>query len=1024
LYIVGWICYALQSNKEPSITQSNHIVLYHEYLPFYPEKWSLCIKAFKKHFQNLFFELNTMEYWYTIILENLSSKHMNLELQNLVLCRTPVFSLEDNLTDKWSELKTIIGDSSPDFYKIIESVDANELVKLQEKFHFSVWKYFNRARYRATPFGRFAAFSLLPTFENGDMQVLLNQNMFLHNYVGWKEKDAHYLDDTALLQSSEWFQINSTVYRLGKDYRYVRIKNGIFEIASVVDFPELNTVIKLCREKIAKELVYRKMIAKFQLQRRAIDSLLLQMLSLQLLLTEKSPNITGEDYFKRTNLGIINPGDTYVIAERKIISGGLDSRKFKDVPELIDFLAKCLPNNTHSALNDFRLAFLKKFGQRAVPLTVAMDLETGIGYDNLGEQQTDYPYVDMSNEAQKETKTDLHITYTKLHCFLLNKLMNGSVIQLEEFEDRQTAPLPLPNTLSILLHFWKGQPVIQSAGGCTANALLGRFTIANNELEEFGRRIACLEEQANPDVLFFDIAYVAEKDVDNINRRKQLYRYELPILSWSCDPAPLHLDDILVVVRGLEIILWSKKHKKRMIPRMPSAYNYTRSDLAVFRFLCDLQHQHVKSDLNFKMQYFFPDLSFYPRVTFKSVIVSPAMWLLPHNILEGIKTGNQKDNKINLLSWLHQEKINYPFKAGHADQMLYFDPEVDADMDAFLFYCRQNVRKQIYISEALISDEDGLHDNSGKKYAVEFVANYSRKNQVYKPFQLTTSGIESKQQDDQTILPGGDWLYFEVYCHPARADYLLINQLTTFLKESQNKIQKWFFIRYDDPKPHVRLRLRLIDTADGYLIMGRLKTLLEPDCEIGLISDIQVKTYIRETERYGASHMELIEWFFFADSKYVLELLAVTKDSVDLYAVALAMMQSLIALALTDINDQVDFSKNIADQFSEEMNLNQVSFKRLNRRFQDLKPKINIDANTSLISLPHELKSAFISILHTCKSKYTLKKLLTDILHMHVNRLFNSHQRAHEATLYHFLVKVLMTRRALLTVRQECSSAP
>ena len=154
-----------------------------------------------------------------------------------------------------------------------------------------------------------------------------------------------------------------------------------------------------------------------------------------------------------------------------------------------------------------------------------------------------------------------------------------------------------------------------------------------------------------------------------------------------------------------------------MVPRIPSAYNYVRSDLAVYRFLCDLQHQQVKPDLNFKMPYFFPGLSSYPRVVYKDVIVSPAMWRLPLEFLVAGKSGNEEERKINLLGWLHVKSINFPFKTGHADQTLCFDPGVNADVEAFLLYCNQNTRKEIYISEALISNDDGVQDNKGKKYA-------------------------------------------------------------------------------------------------------------------------------------------------------------------------------------------------------------------------------------------------------------------------------------------------------------------
>ena len=122
----------------------------------------------------------------------------------------------------------------------------------------------------------------------------------------------------------------------------------------------------------------------------------------------------------------------------------------------------------------------------------------------------------------------------------------------------------MPNTFSAIFSYWNGMPVIENAGGCTANALLGRFTITGGQSYEMAKQIAAIEQQANPDVLFFDVAYQAEKQVDNVNRRLQLYENELPLLSWSCcDDEPLSLDDLLVMVR--------ERRNYSMVEKIPAA---------------------------------------------------------------------------------------------------------------------------------------------------------------------------------------------------------------------------------------------------------------------------------------------------------------------------------------------------------------------------------------------------------------------------------------------------------------------
>lgn len=492
-------------------------------------------------------------------------------------------------------------------------------------------------------------------------------------------------------------------------------------------------------------------------------------------------------------------------------------------------------------------------------------------------------------------------------------------------------------------------------------------------------------------------------------------------MTWSCDQSPIHFDDIFVAVKGEEIILWSIKHDKRMVPRIPTAYNYIRSDLAVYRFLCDLQHQGIKSDLNLKIGNFFPNLLYYPRMVYKDVIISPAMWLVPHEFSQFNKIDNPLI--IKLMDWLNQQKINFPFRAGDTDQTLCFNPQMGEDRKAFLLYCHKNGHKDIYISEALIANEDELTDENGKPYAGQYIVSYSHQNPVYKGYENLSYPREIKQRVNDIILPGGEWLYFEIYCHPYRSNDILLNQIAFFLKENKREIRKWFFIRYDDPKPHIRLRLQLKETAQGYLLIGGLKSLLEQDCLTGLISDIQIRTYFRETERYGANRIALVEKLFCTDSTYVLFLLAKAKTTDQLYATTMVVMLRLLALCSNSINDQVGFVKNMADNFSGELGMKQENFKKLNLSFQKFKENINSAIVPAAVRLSSRHERVFSAILGKCSDAERIK-MTADLLHLHINRLFVSDQRSHEAILYHYLLKALMAQRAIAVAPAEYQVIP
>src|SRR6202012_583014 len=83
-----------------------------------------------------------------------------IRLMDTVICRTPVFGFNENIEQCWPFLKGIIKEASPQFSQVIDEMAHTQIGAANEKVAFSIWKYFNRARYRAPPFGNFAAVSL------------------------------------------------------------------------------------------------------------------------------------------------------------------------------------------------------------------------------------------------------------------------------------------------------------------------------------------------------------------------------------------------------------------------------------------------------------------------------------------------------------------------------------------------------------------------------------------------------------------------------------------------------------------------------------------------------------------------------------------------------------------------------------------------------------------------------------------------------------------------------------------------
>ncbi|MEF9476554.1 thiopeptide-type bacteriocin biosynthesis protein [Chryseobacterium sp. 1B4] len=62
-------------------------------------------------------------------------------------------------------------------------------------------------------------------------------------------------------------------------------------------------------------------------------------------------------------------------------------------------------------------------------------------------------------------------------------------------------------------------------------------------------------------------------------------------------------------------------------------------------------------------------------------------------------------------------------------------------------------------------------------------------------------------------IPGGNWIYYKLYMGTKSADEILEDKIKPLADQliEENVIDQWFFIRYNDPKYHLRIRFKCTD---------------------------------------------------------------------------------------------------------------------------------------------------------------------------------------------------------------------
>jgi thiopeptide-type bacteriocin biosynthesis protein len=274
------------------------------------------------------------------------------------------------------------------------------------------------------------------------------------------------------------------------------------------------------------------------------------------------------------------------------------------------------------------------------------------------------------------------------------------------------------------------------------------------------------------------------------------------------------------------------------------------------------------------------------------------------------------------------------------------------------------------------------------------------------------------------FFPGNAWCCYKIYCSHLVGERV-INEVIQPLIRSYKKNEKdliWFFIRYEDPDHHIRLRIKSPKIG---IITRQLNKLLQPLIDEGFIFSIQLDTYRREIERYQENNMELSEQLFSYDSTSMVEALSVInklEDENSRWKVALFSIDCLLNDFDLDVFERMELMEDSYKFFMPEyVNISskeaQKSFKssidaklRLNSSFLDEIIRLKkTDSLNEFVLIFEKRSENLINIVHEIKKNITNKErliiLLRDYIHMSLNRIFPSNARMHELVLYYFMYK-------------------
>lgn len=298
-------------------------------------------------------------------------------------------------------------------------------------------------------------------------------------------------------------------------------------------------------------------------------------------------------------------------------------------------------------------------------------------------------------------------------------------------------------------------------------------------------------------------------------------------------------------------------------------------------------------------------------------------------------------------------------------------------------------------------------------------------------------GLEkvSENQIKRTFIPGDEWLYYKFYTGPKTADIILTDVIKPLTEEllSRKVIDLWFFIRYGDPRLHLRVRFHFQDPAGIGEIVRGVNRLTIPYVAEDLIWKIQTDTYQREIERYSSAAMGTAEMLFFHDSRMTVEMLTMIEGDegeVVRWLFGLRCIDALLDDFQYDLPRKLELLELLKNNFAREFRVDKGVKNQLKTKYRNERPHIEevLDRGKDRESEMRPLfellgrKSAAIrpvaDQILTLDREQKLGRPLNDLMgsyiHMLNNRIFKSKQRVHEMVIYDFLYNYYRSELARL----------
>ncbi|MGI5339831.1 lantibiotic dehydratase [Streptomyces sp. CA-181903] len=545
-------------------------------------------------------------------------------------------------------------------------------------------------------------------------------------------------------------------------------------------------------------------------------------------------------------------------------------------------------------LRDYQDAFVDRYGTNGlVPLGELVDPHRGLG---LPAAYQDPAAAPPAHDPRDDTARRRRLLLAELVQEALSahggelRLDSGvrALLTQEEPSDAERRTMP-PQSLELCFHLLaddlaaldRGEFRLIAGphtGSWTAGATVARFAQLLGATEDLARTLGRLDDgRALPAQVVFR---PHDPRVLNPMRVPALVPHRIPVGVYADPGRPGHLDwrRLLVGVDASGLRLTDPATGRTVLPVVPHMVNPHRLAPGPARLLVDIGHGRGRPWTGWDW-YGLEDLPVLPRVTLGRVTLCPRRWKPDRHLRAAAADPTRWDAEV--AAWRDRH--------GVPDLVQLVVDDRGHGLDLTDPWHRRVLRHEVSAGVPFVVTEDPSADGSGLGWTgghrTEVVVPL-----VHRPGPAGSAPatapptVTSRTAAPRTVapspragrhLPGEDWLYAKLYAAEDAHAELLGRWLPRLVRDAGEDTDRWFFLRYRDPDPHLRLRFH---GAPGPL-HGHVLPVLARHArswqDAGLLRRLVLDTYEPETGRYGGPDaMPHAERLFHLDSRSALDQLA------------------------------------------------------------------------------------------------------------------------------------------------------